>query len=826
MKVYELAKDLKIRSVDLVDKLRKEWNIPVRNHMQKLNDVDMEKIKAFLAKEQHKTTKSVIKKKPSVRKVVAKKSVVSVRRVSEDSIASSAKPDLESVPILRTGIIRRKKVALQSISPAFITEKKKDSRLTIQKATATLSTAEAGRPIRSGLVPGESVDILKKINESVGFSEAEAEKKKVKKPGTDREGQGRQFRSTDFRKREMIFQPKKKRLFAGVSGKSTMITKPKSHKRVLKIYNTISIEDLSHKMGVKKQVLVNRARKEDLLKEKESSVVHVPYETAVLIASLFDFEVKNLSRKEEDIMNVLAFGDLTAEKTIKPPVVTVMGHVDHGKTTLLDCIRKSRVAGAEEGGITQHIGAYSVPVSNSFVTFIDTPGHSAFTALRARGSQMTDIVVIVVAADDGVQPQTIEAINHAKSAKAQIIVAMNKIDLSSADIERVKKQMTEHELTPEEWGGETIFCSLSARTGKGVKELLEHIHLLAEVHELKANPLRSGMGVVMESRLQKGRGPVMTLLVQDGTLKISQVILAGRQVGRVRQMTDDQGQSISSAGPGRAVEISGFNGIISSGDKFYVVKSEKDARKWLVESSHQVPSTNDPLNDPLNEVSAEDLLLKAHVQQIKTLNVVLKTDVTGSIEAIKYSLDKINTDEVTSQVIHSNPGVVNENDVLLAHAGAAVIFCFNVGMDPKARKLAMEKDITIKSHKVIYELLEEVESMMAGLLDPEVKETFGGRIEVRQVFHISNVGTIAGCYLLKGKVSNDHFIRVIRDDQVLHEEKINSLKHLKQSVKSVSEGQECGIGLSKYKDFKPGDILESFIKTETKRKTLKKERNE
>ena len=818
MKVYELAKDLKIRSVDLVDKLRREWNIPVKNHMQKLNAADMEKIRSFLAKEQQKTVKSVIKKKSPVKKAVVKKPAVSVRRVSEDSAATPTQPDLESVPVLRTGIIRRKKIAVKSITSAPATEKKKDSRSVVKKAAANLSMAEAIRPIRSGLVPGESVDILKKINESIGLSESEVEieKKKVKKASADRQGQGRQFRATDFRKREMIFQPKKKRLFAGASGKSTIITKPKTHKRVLKIYNTISIEDLSHKMGVKKQNLLNRARKEGLWKENESLIQDVPYETAALIASLFDFEVKNLSKKEEDIMTVLAFGNLTAEKKTKPPVVTVMGHVDHGKTTLLDFIRKSRVAGAEAGGITQHIGAYSVPVSNSFVTFIDTPGHSAFTALRARGSQITDIVVIVVAADDGVQPQTIEAINHAKSAKAPIIVAVNKIDLAAADVERVKKQMTKQELTPEEWGGETIFCPLSARTGKGVKELLEHIHLLAEVHELKANPLRSGVGVVMESRLQKGRGQIMTLLVQDGTLKKGQVILAGRQVGRVRQMTDDKGQIISAAEPGRAVEVSGFNGMVLAGDKFYVVKSEKEARKWLAESSHQSQSTENPLSD----VSAEDLLLKAHVQQIKTLNVVLKTDVTGSIEAIKYSLGTMNTDEVKSQVIHSSQGVANENDVLLAHAGAAVILCFNVGLDPKARRLAVEKNVMVKSHKVIYELLEDVESMMAELLDPEIKETFSGRAEVRQVFHISNIGTVAGCYVSKGKISNDHFIRVIREEKILHEEKISSLKHLKQSIKTVSEGQECGIGLSKYKDFKPGDTLESFIKTEIKRKKL------
>ena len=400
-------------------------------------------------------------------------------------------------------------------------------------------------------------------------------------------------------------------------------------------------------------------------------------------------------RKKDDIIRSLSFGDLSAEKQNKAPVVTVMGHVNHGKTTLLDYIRKSRVAVQEAGGITQHIGAYSVPVGKSFVTFIDTPGHSAFTAMRARGAKVTDIVVIVVSADDGVQPQTVEAVNHAKSAKAPVIVAVNKVDLPASDVEKTKKQMMEHDLVPEEWGGDTVFCSVSALKGEGVGELLEHIQLVAEMHELKANPHRSALGVVIESRLEKGRGLVMTLLVQDGTLESGQVLIADNQVGRVRQMTDDMGRRVSSAVPGQAVEVSGFNHFVQVGETFYVVKNEKSARKLLLERKKEKEERKEKL-------SVEELLFKAHTNTVKTLNIILKTDVAGSQEALTWSIEKLNTDKVQAKIIHAGPGRLSESDVLLAVTAGAKILCFNVGVDTKAQQIIKK---TVSFCKNLYSYL-------------------------------------------------------------------------------------------------------------------------
>ena len=575
MKVYELAKDLKLKSVDLLDRLRKEHNMPVKNHMQNLSEEDVEKIRSFFIKK-----KSVAP--------IKKKSVVVRKRKAEKSVATSS---TDSVPVerpaLRTGVILRRGQTEQSpqkkpvvIEPDTKKEHKKTTTGAGEEALQEQlpDNTSAHRPVHPGLVAsGSQQSITTKINEPV-----ELEKKKTKKAVLEKENQSQQFRATDFRKREVIFQPKKKRVMTGLLPKKTQITVPKSHKRLIKMYDdNISIEGVAHQMGVKQKALIHKIKSEALFSDSKipSSFDH---ETASIIASFFNFEVKNMIKSKDEIIESLFFGDLSAKKKIKPPVVTVMGHVNHGKTTLLDYIRKSRVTSQEAGGITQHIGAYSVPVGKSFVTFIDTPGHAAFTSMRARGAKVTDIVIIVVAADDGIQPQTIEAINHARNAKVPVIVAINKVDLPSSNIEQTKKQLVEHGLVPEEWAGDTIFCPISALKGDGIKELLEHITLLAEVHELKANPDRSALGIVIESRMEKGRGWVMTLLVQEGTLKAGQVLIADDQVGRARQMTNDIGCPISSAGPGMPVEISGFNQMAQVGEFFYAVKSEKEARRFIL----------------------------------------------------------------------------------------------------------------------------------------------------------------------------------------------------------------------------------------------------
>ena len=806
MKVYELARELKLKSVELVDALRKECDIPVKNHMQALTDPEVAKVReVFKMKVEKQKATTGVKKTAVRRKKVA---------------ASKSSTTASSTPILspKRSIIRRTAKASSAVKK--IVEQEQDvikselEHQTIQAQTAQdLANPLAERLIRPGMVVGKTANVFKDVDAIIDTELSKLDKKKPKKLTIEKEGQNKQFRATDFRKREIIFQPKKKRINVGASSRKTVLTQAKAHKRVIQIHNTISIEDLSHHLGMKKNTLVSRIKKEALLDNFDVST-SLDHESATLIASVFGFEVKNLSKSDEDIIQSLEFGKLSAEKQIKPPVVTVMGHVNHGKTTLLDAIRKSRVASQEAGGITQHIGAYSVPAGKSFVTFVDTPGHSAFTAMRARGAKVTDIVVIVVAADDGVQPQTIEAINHAKNAKVPIIVAVNKVDLPDVNPDNIKNQLSEQELVPEEWGGDTIFCSISALKGEGIKELLEHIQLLAEVHELKANPERSAKGFLIESRMEKGRGWVMTLLVQDGTLESGQVLIAGDTIGRVRQMTNDVGKVIKKAGPGTPVEISGFTQFAQVGDIFYVVKDEKTARRYLDEKEKYKEKVED------KKLSIEELLEKTHLSTRKQLNVVLKTDVIGSQEAIKYSIEKLNTDEVETKILHINLGPVNESDVLLASASSAILLCFNVGVDSKAQKLIREKSILSKSYKVIYDLLEDVEKMMANLLDPEVKETPGGRAEVLQIFNISDIGMVAGCKVVEGKIQNKNLARVHREEQVIHEGSVSGLKRFKQEAKEVPVGQECGISLNNYKDIQVGDVIETFTQVKIKKDKL------
>ena len=805
MKVYELAKDLNLKSVQLLEKVRKEHNMPVKNHMQSLSEEEVRKIKSFFQ-----PVKKASKKKP----VVKKRRATAKKKAEPKDLAKK----IEEKPALRTGVIRRsraeqttKKLKTTVKTKSHQREEDKKEKPEHETIPSTLRVP-GDRNIRPGLIQGETQSALKNINEIIDITEEE--KKKAKKASIEKESQGRQFRATDFRKREVIFQPKKKRPAGALSSKKTQITTPKSHKRLIKMYDKhISVEDIAHQMGMKKQTVIQQIKKENLLTDVSFASVF-DSETAEVLASSFGFEIKNMLKNKEESMSSLFFGNLSAKKQSKAPVVTVMGHVNHGKTTLLDYIRKSRVASQEAGGITQHIGAYSVPVGKSFVTFIDTPGHSAWTAMRARGAKVTNIVVIVVAVDDGVQPQTIEAINHAKKAKVPVIVALNKIDVKSSHLEQTKKQLMEHGLTPEEWGGDNVFCPISALKGEGVSNLLEHIQLLAEVHELKANPDRSAEGVIIESRMEKGRGCVMTLLVQEGTLQAGQTLIADNQVGRARQMTDDTGCAVSSAGPGRAVEISGFQEVTRVGELFYAVRNEKSARRFIAEQ--KTAQTEKEEKKP----SIEELLFQTYEDKTKTLKIILKADVVGSLEAIKHSIKSLNTEEVSAQVIHAGLGPINESDVLLASTAKACLFCFNSGVSAKAQKQIQTQAIPVRSYTVIYDLLKEVETLMAGLLDPDIQESFGGRAEVQQLFPVSNVGMIAGCKVSKGKMANHHLARLIREDNIIYKGKITSLKRFKQSVKEVSEGQECGVGLAPYKDLKVGDIIESFTQKEIKRETL------
>ena len=503
------------------------------------------------------------------------------------------------------------------------------------------------------------------------------------------------------------------------------------------------------------------------------------------------------------------------EENLEPrsPVIVVMGHVDHGKTSLLDCIRKTDVASGEAGGITQHIGAYRVKVNGQSVTFLDTPGHAAFTSMRARGAQVTDIAILVVAADDGIMPQTVEAINHAKAANIPIIVAVNKIDKENADPDRVLQQLTEYDLVPEEWGGETIVCKISAKKGEGISNLLEMVLLTAEMQELRANPNHQATGTVIEAKLDRGRGPVASVLVQNGTLHAGDVVIAGKALGHVRVMTDERGNRLKDAGPSVPVEIIGLGDVPDAGDVFYAVDNERMARE-LVEQRKE--KEKEERNKAMHKVTLENLFDTIQQESVKDLNIIIKADVQGSVEALRASLVKLSNEEVRINVIHGAVGAVNESDVMLAAASNAIIVGFNVRPERAAADSANQQDVEIRLYRVIYDCIEEIEQAMKGMLAPKFKEVVLGHAEIRQTFRVSGVGTIAGAYVQDGKIVRSCEVRIVRDGIVIHEGHLNSLKRFKDDVKEVTSGYECGMGIENYNDIKEGDIIESFIMEEVK----------
>ena len=538
----------------------------------------------------------------------------------------------------------------------------------------------------------------------------------------------------------------------------------------------------------------------------------IDFDTAAIIAEEMGCKVEQevVVTIEEKLID--DHQDAEEDLVLRAPVVVVMGHVDHGKTSLLDYIRNAHVASGEAGGITQHIGAYQVQVNGKPITFLDTPGHEAFTSMRARGAMVTDIAILVVAADDGIMPQTIESINHAKAAEIPIIVAINKMDKPEANPERIKQQLTEYGLVCEDWGGETIVCPISAKTGMGVDNLLEMLALTAEVGELKANPNRNAQGTVIEARLDKGRGPVATLLVQNGTLKTGDIVIAGTAVGRVRVMTSDKGQKITSAGPSVPVEITGLSETPSAGATFNAVEDEKLARE-LVEQRKAEEKAK--ANAPVTKVSLEDLFSQIQAGEMKNLNLIVKADVQGSVEAVKASLEKISNEEVRVRVIHGGVGAINESDVMLAATSQAIIVGFNVRPDAAARDSAIRANVDMRMYRVIYDAIDEIEAAMKGMLAPKFREALLGHAEVRQTFHVSSVGTVAGCYVTDGKIlRKDCQVRLVRDGIVIHEGELASLQRFKDQVKEVASGYECGITLEKFNDIKEGDVIEAFTMEE------------
>ncbi|REA66010.1 translation initiation factor IF-2, partial [Staphylococcus pseudintermedius] len=574
----------------------------------------------------------------------------------------------------------------------------------------------------------------------------------------------------------------------------------------------ITVGELSDKLGVDSSEIIKKLFLLGIMANINQSL---DIEALELVASDYGVELEEEVVIDDNDLSIY-FEDVEEDEDaiVRPAVVTIMGHVDHGKTTLLDSIRNTRVTEGEAGGITQHIGAYQITNNGKKITFLDTPGHAAFTTMRARGAQVTDITILVVAADDGVMPQTIEAINHAKEADVPIIVAVNKIDKPTANPDRVMQELAEYNLIPEDWGGDTIFVPLSALSGEGIDDLLEMLILVSEVQELKANPNKAAVGTVIEAELDKSRGPAASLLVQNGTLNVGDALVVGNTHGKVRAMVNDLGKRIKTAGPSTPVEITGLSDVPQAGDRFVVFKDEKKARR--IGEAREQENIIQQRQESKN-VTLDNLFEQMKQGEMKDLNVIIKGDVQGSVEALAASLMKIDVEGVNVRIIHTATGAINESDVTLAHASNGIIIGFNVRPDAGAKRAADAENVDMRLHRVIYNVIEEIESAMKGMLDPEFEEKVIGQAEVRQTFKVSKVGTIAGSYVTEGKITRDAGVRVIRDGVVLFEGELDTLKRFKDDVKEVAQGYECGITVAKFNDIKEGDIIEAFVMVEVER---------
>ncbi len=621
----------------------------------------------------------------------------------------------------------------------------------------------------------------------------------------DRDQNKEKFRNAGNKKRgQMSFSSKRKQEEAEKMRRLQLEIAKKTPLTV-KIPDEISVGELASRMKKTGAEVVKSLMKNGVMASLSQII---DFDTAAITAEEMGCKVERevVVTIEEKLIDTAE--DRPEDLVPRAPIVVVMGHVDHGKTSLLDYIRSASVAKGEAGGITQHIGAYQTEINGKPITFLDTPGHEAFTSMRARGAMVTDIAILVVAAEDGIMPQTVESINHAKAAGIPIIVAINKMDKPEANPERIKQQLTEYELVAEDWGGETIICPISAKTGMGIDSLLEMVTLTAEVAELKANPNRAALGTVVEARLDKGRGPVATLLVQNGTLKAGDIIIAGTAVGRVRAMLDDKGNRITEAGPSVPVEITGLGEVPGAGSPFNAVDDERLARE-LVEQRKAEERAK--ANAPVQKVSLEDLFSQIQAGEVKDLNIIVKADVQGSAEAVKASLEKLSNEEVRVRVIHSGVGAISESDVMLAATSKAIIVGFNVRPDPAARDSAARSNVDMRMYRVIYDAIGEVEAAMKGMLAPKFREALIGHAEIRQTYKVSGVGTVAGCYVQDGKIQRSCQVRIVRDGIVIHEGMLASLQRFKDAVKEVASGYECGMSIEKFNDIKEGDIIECFV---------------
>lgn len=877
-KVYELAKELGLDSISLLDKL-KSIGISVKNHMSELSTDQLSQARGALvptSKAKSTKSKALSGSAPKVRKRVAaepvqpqapaepedpqKKSQASTvirRRVrgdggtvtttfsnlSPDSLEPIVEPSV-SIPIeknlegtadhaealastaeaLRSGQAeitaeveqRPVKQAAPSVSVPAVKVAPPPPRRSILKIVQTppippkpvfttkpaeKKTGAAKPAAKTGAGATPEYKITKVTKEALDQMAEEEAAKKRGFGGRDQPLRPEDVRFADYRKKEVVFLPKRKKIPVGKELKKTIITKPAAHKRVVEMGDQITVQDLAGQLNVRATDLIRK-----LLSMGQIVTINqaIDFDTVTLVASEYQYEVKNVAFKETQILDTST--DAPQDLSPRPPIVTVMGHVDHGKTSLLDAIREANVAAGEAGGITQHIGAYTVEKDGHLITFIDTPGHEAFTLMRARGANVTDIVILVVAADDGVMPQTREAVSHARAAKVPIIVAVNKIDKPGATPEKIKQQLSELSLLAEDWGGDTMFISVSATQKTNIDKLLEAVLLNAEVLELKANHKARASGTVLEARLEKGKGPVVSVLVKRGSLRVGDPVLAGLIVGKVRALSNSRGETIDSVGPGMAAEILGFESVPGAGDRFDSPATEVNARS--IAEHRDIQNKAKALN--VGRVSLEDLFSKMQAGSLKELKIVLKTDVYGSTEAIQESLKKLSTEKVRVEVIHCAPGGITESDVNLANASKAIIIGFNVRPETKARALAEAEGVDVKCYSIIYELIDEVKKAMGGLLEKKKIEKFLGRAEVRQIFSVPKIGVIAGTSVVDGKIARSAQIRLLRDSRVVFVGKLGSLKRFKDDVREVATGYECGIGIENYNDLKPGDIIEAF----------------
>ncbi|MFC1891372.1 translation initiation factor IF-2 [Thermodesulfobacteriota bacterium] len=864
VRVYELAKELKLESKELVEKL-KTGGLDIKNYMSTLDETLVAEareivsgVKSKVVQVEEKRIKPrVIRRRKKAVEVEAeipevKPEETSLESLPEESAVETVEESVEVDEGLDTPVVKDEAIPKESDAdkesgveeppskpkakakkakrkgkdqPAKIIKKAEDGplkeRLTKDKKGKEEKPVERKKKPRLKKAPKEDKPVipvdLGDETPKEKTSRKRKDKKKSQKKETDANVSVRHRKVEVFERADLYEgrKPRQKDRKGGKKGKDTSkslkgteITQPKAIKRRLTVQEEVTVADLSKAMSVKATEVIKKLLTLGVMANINK---FIDFETATVVADEFGFELELDHLEAETILEEVE--DKPEDLKPRSPVVTIMGHVDHGKTSLLDYLRESNIIGAESGGITQHIGAYDVETKGGNIVFLDTPGHEAFTAMRARGAKVTDIIVLVVAADDGVMPQTKEAVNHGRAANIPIIVAINKMDKPEADPDKVTRELSELGLSPEDWGGDTIFGKISAKTGDGIDELMELILLQSEMLELKANPDKTARGTIIEAHLNKSKGSVATVLIKNGTLSQSDYFVCGGNYGRIRAMINTRGKKIKTAGPSVPVEIYGISGVPMAGDEFIVVTDEKSARQLVEHRQAKVKAMD---HSKLGIVSLDDLYLRIKEGAIKELNIVLKTDVQGSLEALAESLIKLSTEEVKLNIVHSSTGGVTETDVMLASASGAIVIGFNVRANPRVMQIADKEKVDVRFYDVIYKVLENIRLAMTGLLDPIYKENVIGRADIKETFNVPKIGTVAGCYVTDGYIERNSKVRLLRDEVVVFDGAMASLRRFKDDVKEVQTGYECGIGLEDFKDIKPGDVFEVYQIEEVK----------